>query len=122
LAKAAVPRRWATLEPQPGASTRRADARPAVVRAEQRREPPRLGDGVVVDEREQLAARGCDARVAGARNAGLGFLDASQAWSTFGPAGDALGCAVGGAVVDDEDLELLGGQRLARERGEAGVE
>ena len=57
--------------------------RPAVVRVQQRDEPAGLGDGVVVDEREQLALRRGDAGVPRARDPGLGLLDTSEPGSPW---------------------------------------
>jgi len=62
---------------------------------------------VGVQEGDEIAGGGGDARVARGRHAGV--LPADVAQARVAPAADALRGVVGGPVVDDDDLEALVG-------------
>jgi len=84
---------------------------------DERLEPAGLGDGVIVDEGDEVAAGGGDALVAGdAEDAGGGAGDGEA----IRIAGEQLLGVVGGGAVDDDDLEVAVG--LAIEGVEAAFE
>ncbi len=72
----------------------------------------RRGDHVVVEQNANLSLGGLDPGVAGGRLADRPRLQHGEAERCL-EAREHLGGAVAGAIVNDHQLEALGGQRLA---------